>query len=72
MCNVIDLIVCTVQSIQIKNTVHVFHVDTVDKILYGIYAIMVQMSTLSIQLHMCHGTALLTLCTHSVTKALRP
>ena len=39
MCNVIDLIVCTVQSIQIKNTVHVFHVDTVDTILYGIYAL---------------------------------
>ena len=39
MCNVIDLIVCTVQSIQIKNSVHVFHVDTVDTILYGIYAL---------------------------------
>ena len=39
MCNVIDLIVCTVQSIQIKNTVHVFHVDTVNTILYGIYAL---------------------------------
>ena len=39
MCYVIDLIVRTVQSIQIKNTVHVFHVDTVDTILYGIYAL---------------------------------
>ena len=42
MCNVIDLIVRTVQSIHIKNTVHVFHVvhvDTVDTILYGIYAL---------------------------------
>ena len=39
MCNVIDLIVHTVQSIQIKNTVHVFHVDTVDTILYRIYAL---------------------------------
>ena len=39
MCNVIDLIVHTVQSIQIKNTVHVFHVATVDTILYGIYAL---------------------------------
>ena len=35
----IDLIVHTVQSIQIKNTVHVFHVNTVDTILYGIYAL---------------------------------
>ena len=39
MCNVIDLIVCTIQSIEIKNTVHIFHVDTVDTILYGIYAL---------------------------------
>ena len=39
MCNVIDLIVRTIQSIEIKNTVHVFHVDTVDTILYGIYAL---------------------------------
>ena len=39
MCNVIDLIVHTVQSIQIKNTVHVFHVNTVHTILYGIYAL---------------------------------
>ena len=39
MCNVIDLIVHTVQSIQIKNTVHVSHVNTVDTILYGIYAL---------------------------------
>ena len=39
MCNVIDLIVCTIQSIEIKNTVHVFHVDTVDTILYGICAL---------------------------------
>ena len=39
MCNVIDLVVHTVQSIQIKNTVHVFHVNTVDTILYGTYAL---------------------------------
>ena len=39
MCNVIDLIEHTVQSIQIKNTVHVFHVDTVGTILYGIYTL---------------------------------
>ena len=39
MCNVIDLIVCTVKLIQIKNTVHVFHVDTVDTILYRKYAL---------------------------------
>ena len=39
MCNVIDLIVRTIQSIEIKNTVHVFHVNTVDTILYGIYAL---------------------------------
>ena len=39
MCNVIDLIVSKVQSIQIKNTIHVFHVDAVDTILYGIYAL---------------------------------
>ena len=39
MCNVIDLIVRTIQLIETKNTVHVFHVDTVHTILYGIYAL---------------------------------
>ena len=39
MCNVIDLIVRTIQSIEIKSTVHIFHVNTVDTILYGIYAL---------------------------------